>query len=103
MAHIGLDNHRMVTSYLNDIYNTVVMKDVISRESIRNVRFLNDLVRFVSDNIGKNISANSISKFMEVAEPDNLTDTDSELPEIPVQRLHHKLLQTVRHSWEKTV
>lgn len=65
LAHIGLDNHRMVTSYLNDIYNTVVMKDVISRESIRNVRFLNDLVRFVSDNIGKNISANSISKFMK--------------------------------------
>jgi len=64
LAHIGLDNSQMVMSYLNDIYNTVVMKDVISRENIRNVRFLTDLIRFVSDNIGKNISANSISKFM---------------------------------------
>ena len=52
------------TDYLGDIYNTVIMKDVISRESIRNVRFLTDLVRFVGDNIGKNISANSIRKFM---------------------------------------
>ena len=64
LAHIGLDNRQMVTDYLGDIYNTVIMKDVISRESIRNVRFLTDLVRFLGDNIGKNISANSIRKSM---------------------------------------
>lgn len=64
LAHIGLDNRQMLTDYLGDIYNTVIMKDVINRESIRNVRFLTDLVRFVGDNIGKNISANSIRKFM---------------------------------------
>lgn len=64
LAHIGLDNRQMLTNYLSDIYNTVIMKDVITRESIRNVRFLTDLVRFVGDNIGKNISANSIRKFM---------------------------------------
>ena len=64
LAHIGLDNRQMLTDYLGDIYNTVIMKNVISRESIRNVRFLTDLVRFVGDNIGKNISANSIKNFM---------------------------------------
>lgn len=64
LAHIGLDNRQMLTDYLGDIYNTVIMKDVISRENIRNVRFLTDLVRFVGDNIGKNVSANSIRKFM---------------------------------------
>lgn len=64
LSHIGLDNRQMLTDYLGDIYNTVIMKDVISRESIRNVRFLTDLVRFVGDNIGKNISANSIKNFM---------------------------------------
>lgn len=64
LAHIGLDNTDMIRDYLYDIYNTVIMKDVISRENIRNVRFLGDLVRFVADNTGKNISANSISKYM---------------------------------------
>ena len=54
----------MTMDYLGDVYNTVIMKDVIMRESIRNVRFLTDIVSFLSDNIGKNISANSISKFM---------------------------------------
>lgn len=64
LAHIGLGNTDMTRDYLSDIYNTVIMKDVISRENIRNVRFLGDLVRFLADNVGKNISANSISKYM---------------------------------------
>lgn len=64
LAHIGLNNRQMTMDYLGDVYNTVIMKDVIMRESIRNVRFLTDIVSFLSDNIGKNISANSISKFM---------------------------------------
>ena len=64
LAHIGLNNRQMTMDYLGDIYNTVIMKDVIMRESIRNVRFLTYIVSFLSDNIGKNISANSISKFM---------------------------------------
>lgn len=64
LAHIGLDNKQMIGDYLRDVYNTVIMKDVITRESIRNVRFLTDLVRFVGDNIGKNFSALNISKFM---------------------------------------
>lgn len=64
LAFIGLDNRQMVMDYLRDIYNTVMMKDVVSREKIRNVRFLNDLARFISDNTGKNISATSISKYM---------------------------------------
>lgn len=65
LSHIGLDNKQMIRDYLTDIYNTVLMKDVVSRESIRNVRFLNNLVHFLGDNIGKNISASSISKFMK--------------------------------------
>lgn len=65
LAHIGLDNRQMIYDYLGDIYNTVIMKDVISRENIRNVRFLNDLVHFIADSMGKNISANSISKYMK--------------------------------------
>lgn len=65
LAQIGLENRQMIDSYLGDIYNTVIMKDVISRENIRNIRFLSDLVRFIGDNIGKNISANNISRYMK--------------------------------------
>lgn len=64
LAHIGLDQEEMAADYLRDVYNTVIMKDVISRESIRNVRFLTDLVRFLADNTGKNISPASVCRFM---------------------------------------
>lgn len=65
LAQIGLENTQMISNYLGDIYNTVIMKDVIARENIRNVRFLTDLVKFIGDNVGKNISAHSISRFMK--------------------------------------
>ena len=48
-----------------DIYHTVLLKDVIMRNQIRNVPFLENLVRFLADNTGKLISANSISKYMK--------------------------------------
>lgn len=64
LAHIGLENAEMVNSYLNDIYSTVLLRDVVSRENVRNIRFLTDLNAFLADNVGKNISANSISKYM---------------------------------------
>ena len=51
--------------YQIDIYHTVLLKDVIMRNQIRNVPFLENLVRFLADNIGKLISANSIAKYMK--------------------------------------
>ncbi len=50
--------------FLIDIYNTVLLKDVVMRNNIRNVSFLENLVKFVADNTGKLISASSISKYM---------------------------------------
>lgn len=50
--------------YQADIYHTVLLKDVVMRNAIRNVTFLDNLVRFMADNTGKIISANNISKYM---------------------------------------
>jgi predicted AAA+ superfamily ATPase len=64
LVKIGLDEED-AREYQKDIYNTVLLKDVILRNKIRNVAFLENLVRFLADNIGKIISANSISKYMK--------------------------------------
>ena len=64
LVKIGL-NEEDAREYQKDIYNTVLLKDVILRNKIRNVAFLENLVRFLADNIGKIISANSISKYMK--------------------------------------
>ncbi len=51
--------------YLQGVYNTILMRDVISREKIRNVQFMENLSKFIADNDGKLISTNSIVKFMK--------------------------------------
>ena len=42
-----------------------MMRDVIAREQIRNVPFIENLSRFIADNAGKLISTSSIVKFMK--------------------------------------
>lgn len=64
LAKIGLEEDD-AREYQMDIYHTVLLKDVIMRNQIRNVPFLENLVRFFADNTGKLISANSISKYMK--------------------------------------
>ena len=54
-----------IRDYLQGVYNTIMMRDVISRESIRNVQYIENLSRFIADNDGKLISTNSIVKYMK--------------------------------------
>ncbi len=51
--------------YLKNVYSTILLKDVVSRENIRNISFLENLVLYLSDNIGSLFSANNISKFLK--------------------------------------
>lgn len=51
--------------YLRNVYSTILLKDVVAREGIRNVDFLDTLVTFTADNIGNLFSANNISKYLK--------------------------------------
>ena len=64
LVKMGLDEDD-ATEYQKDVLNTVLLKDVISRNKIRNVSFMEKLTDFIADNIGKIISASSISKYMK--------------------------------------
>ncbi|MDO4930106.1 MAG: ATP-binding protein [Bacteroidales bacterium] len=64
LTAMGLDETD-VRDYQRNIYDTILLRDVVMRNEIRNVVFLENLVRFVADNTGKLISASSISKFMK--------------------------------------
>lgn len=73
LSKMGLDEQD-VRDYQMDVYHTVLLKDVVLRNQIRNVAFLENLVHFLSDNTGKLISANSISKYMK-SQGENMTST----------------------------
>lgn len=61
---IGLNNEEQLKNYIQSVYDTVVLKDVVQREQIRNVTSFINLSRFVSDSIGKLVSPNSIMKYL---------------------------------------
>jgi predicted AAA+ superfamily ATPase len=61
LCHYDISNEIQVHDYLQAVYNTVMLRDVISREEIRNVTFIENLARFLADTIGKLISVRNIS------------------------------------------
>ena len=73
LVKMGLDEQD-AREYQQDVYHTVLLKDVIMRNQIRNVPFLENLVRFLADNTGKVVSANSIAKYMK-SQGDSVTST----------------------------
>ena len=64
---IASGNFNEETSYgiIEDIYNSVVIKDIVHKHSITNVDLFNRVVRFLIENIGKTFSANSIVNFLK--------------------------------------
>lgn len=51
--------------YLRDIYNSVLLKDVVQRSNIRNVDLLERIIAYVMANIGHTFSATSIAKYFK--------------------------------------
>jgi len=64
LIHLKLEQS-IAFEYLKNVYATVLFKDVVRRYNIRNVYFLESLVKFLSDNTGSIISATQISKFLK--------------------------------------
>lgn len=65
LYRLGLENEDMVWEYIQNIYNTIVLKDVIQRENLRNVTLFENLMTFISDNTGQLVSATSLSKYLK--------------------------------------
>lgn len=59
------DNESLMTNYLNDIKEVVLKKDIINRNNIKDVVFLDNLIKYMSSCIGTLTTPNSISDFMK--------------------------------------
>ena len=58
-------NDDLVYQYINAVYNTILLKDIVKRHSIRNVALLENIARYLFDNIGKTMSAKSIADYLK--------------------------------------
>ena len=56
---------RVVYEYLGNLYHVILFKDVVARYRIRNIGFLERLVRFVAHNVGSVVTAKRISDYLK--------------------------------------
>ena len=62
--HIFNYNKEEIYQYLVDVYNSILLRDVIARNNIRDIELLERVVLYIMDNIGNTFSAKSISDFL---------------------------------------
>lgn len=59
------DNEKVIFEYLENIFTTILYKDIIARHGIRNHYFLENLIKFLANNTGHLISAKKISDYLK--------------------------------------
>jgi predicted AAA+ superfamily ATPase len=70
-----IGDERAVSLYLEDVYNSVVLKDVVKRNNIRDVDLLERIITYVLANFSQTFSANSIAKYFKNEQRRVSTDT----------------------------
>lgn len=64
LIHLPLDE-AVIMEYIQSVYSTIILRDVVERKKLRNTAFLEQLVRFLANNIGSLFSSKSISDFLK--------------------------------------
>ena len=65
---LSLDTETDKVEYLNDIFNSIFLKDIVGRYNIRDTSLLTRIVDFILDNTGKIVSSKSISDYLRKKE-----------------------------------
>src|SRR5690606_32317203 len=58
-------DYNIYATYLQNLFTTIVEKDIKTRNKLYNEKSFDDVTRFLADSIGSSISANSISKTLK--------------------------------------
>ena len=64
---LELNRQKDIRQYLDGIYNSIIVKDIITRRRITDVEMLKSVARFLFDNIGNMVSSKKISDTMTSA------------------------------------
>lgn len=64
LHHFQLDEES-IYQYIRAIYDTILLKDIVKRHNIRNIQLLENICRYVFDNIGSIFSAKKIADYLK--------------------------------------
>ena len=65
LSNYGVDAIQQISDYLQGVFNTIMFRDVVARENIRNAKFVDTLAKYIADNVGKPISSRNIANAMK--------------------------------------
>lgn len=61
--------------YLRDLYNAIILKDIVERNKIKDIQLLNRIIQFMMANIGGVLSSNSIARYLRNEKINTSVDT----------------------------
>lgn len=64
---LELNSKKDIYTYLDGIYSSIILKDIVSRKKINDVPMLENIIRFMFDNIGNITSATKIANTLTSA------------------------------------
>lgn len=62
-----LDSHSELYQYLQGVYNTVILKDIIQRNKLQNSEILEKIIKYLCDNIGNLTSLKKVTDAIAVS------------------------------------
>lgn len=80
-----LDTPQNIPGYLDGIYNSILVKDIINRKKIGDIRILASVIDFIFDNIGLEVSPKKIA--------DTLTSGGRKIDSRTLEKLHNGLVR----------
>jgi hypothetical protein len=70
-----LDHIETIAPFLEGVYNTVLMKDVVERNSVRDPALLESILKFLAANVGSIVSTKKISDYLSSSGRKTTSDT----------------------------
>lgn len=61
--------------YLRDLYDAIILKDIVQRNSIKDINLLNRIIQFMMENVGGILSSNSIAGYLKNEKINTSVDT----------------------------
>lgn len=61
--------------YLRDLYNAIILKDIVERNNIKDINLLNRIIQFMMENVGGILSSNSIAGYLKNEKINTSVDT----------------------------
>ncbi|MCW8966593.1 MAG: ATP-binding protein [Candidatus Pacearchaeota archaeon] len=64
LYHLDLEDE-IVYQYIATLFNTIQLKDIVKKNHVRNIRLLENIIKYLFDNIGNIFSAKKVSDYLK--------------------------------------